>query len=95
MLNQTLVRFSAGYDTTAKVISLSVFTTLLAVVVLSHNAFVAALSVLLVIGFYAYSPRAYAVSSQSIIIKRLIGDVQVPLANIDQLRVANSDDFEG
>ena len=44
---------------------------------------------------YAYSPRKYAISEQSIVVKRLIGDVRIPLDNVREVRAATPDDFQG
>jgi hypothetical protein len=87
--------FSASYDSTTKVISAVTCLVLIAVAWAVHIVFVAALLPLLVVFAYAYSPRGYRLSGQAIVIKRLIGNIQVPLAGIREIRAGTPDDFTG
>jgi hypothetical protein len=43
---------------------------------------------------YLYSPQSYEVSGRSILIKRLIGTVRLPLDSIRELRTGNAADFQ-
>jgi hypothetical protein len=87
--------FSASYDSTTKFISLAVIVLLLVVAVAIPGVAVVCLSALLLVGAYAWSPRSYTISDRSIIVRRLIGNVRIPLDGIRELRIATPDDFRG
>jgi hypothetical protein len=42
---------------------------------------------------YAWSPRSYTISDRSIVVKRLAGNVRIPLDAIREVRIATPDDF--
>ena len=44
---------------------------------------------------YAYSPRGYAALDKALIVKRLIGNVRIPLDDIREARMATADDLSG
>jgi hypothetical protein len=44
---------------------------------------------------YAYSPRGYVLAGEAIVVKRLIGNIRVPLADIREIRAGTPDDFTG
>jgi hypothetical protein len=48
-----------------------------------------------ILGVYAYSPQSYAVRERSIVVKRLIGNVRIPLDDVREVRAAAADDFRG
>jgi hypothetical protein len=77
------------------IVSTAVAAVLLAVVVLTHSIAVGALATLLLIAAYAYSPNGYEISGRSIVVKRLIGDVQIPLDDVREVRAATPEDFRG
>jgi hypothetical protein len=54
---------------------------------------VGCLAALLLVATYAWSPRSYTISQRSIIVKRLIGSVHIPLEGIREARIATPDDF--
>jgi Bacterial PH domain len=87
--------FSASYDSTTKWISAGIFALLLVIAAVIHSLVVGCLSALLLVGAYAWSPRGYTISQRSIIVKRLIGNVRIPLDGIRELRIATQDDFRG
>jgi hypothetical protein len=87
--------FPASYDSTTRVISLAVCGVLAAVVLATRSVLVGCLSALIPAAAYAYSPRAYAIRERSIVVKRLIGSVRIPLDAIRELRAATADDFRG
>ena len=68
---------------------------LCAIVVITRNVYAAAIAVLVVALAYAWAPRGYAISEGFLVIKRLIGDVRVPLASIREARAGTTDDFRG
>src|ERR1019366_8622745 len=53
----------------------------------------AGIFVLLLVATYAWSPRSYTISERSILVKRLIGSVRIPLDRIREARIATPDDF--
>jgi hypothetical protein len=87
--------FSVTYDRTTKVVSAIVAVTLLVIAAAIHNIFVVGLSAPIVILAFAYSPRAYVISDGAITVKRLIGNVKVPLENVREARRITADDLRG
>jgi len=87
--------FSASYDSTAKAVSAVVCVLLMVVAWVVHMVFVALLFPLLICLAYAYSPRGYAISGGAIVIRRLIGNIRVPLADVREIRAGTPDDFTG
>ena len=87
--------FSASYDQTTKIIT-AVVCVILVVVPVSTKIFaLAALGWLLIAVSYAYSPLGYAVSERSIVVRRLIGRVRIPLERVHEIRIATREDFRG
>ncbi len=87
--------FSAPYDATAKSVTVVVSVLLIVVAWMVHIIFIALLFPLLIGLAYAYSPRGYAVAGGAIVVKRLIGNVRVPPADIREVRAGSPDDFTG
>ncbi len=87
--------FSASYDLTTKIVSALVFVAALGAVVASHNVVVAFLLFLGIILSYAYSARGYVCEGRAVIVKRLVGDVTIPLDGLREARVTAKDDFRG
>ncbi len=88
-------QFSASYDSTTKTISAITCALLIGVSLLAQQPLVLGLSALILVLAYAYSPRGYGFSEQSLIVKRLIGDVRIPLEDVRAARRATSDDLRG
>lgn len=87
--------FSASYDRTTKIISAAISLLFLVIVAATHNVAVGCLCLIVLIGTYAYSPRGYAIQERSLIVKRLIGDVHIPLDDLREVRATTSDDLRG
>lgn len=87
--------FTASYDSTTKVVSGAVSVVLILIFVALQNPWVGGLSLLVVAAAYAYSPRGYRLSEDSLVIQRLIRDVRIPLREIQEARTAEADDFRG
>jgi hypothetical protein len=68
---------------------------LLTVVILTHSVIAGSLFALLLLGSYAYSPRGYSISSGSLTVKRLIGNLRIPLDKIYEVRTVVPADFQG
>ncbi|HUI79504.1 MAG TPA: PH domain-containing protein [Bryobacteraceae bacterium] len=87
--------FSVSYDRTTKIVS-AIACVLLAIPAATiHNIGVRIVSILVMLVSYAYSPRSYGFADGSIVVKRLIGSVRVPLAGLQEARPATKDDFSG
>jgi hypothetical protein len=89
------VTFSASYDRTTKIISTVVCLGLLAVVFAVHNAILTVLSVLVVFSAAAWSPQRYALEGQSILVRRKVGTVRIPLTGLREARRADREDLRG
>jgi len=87
--------FAASYDRATKIISAVACAVLLLAGVLTQSILVVCLSVLVVVLSYAYSPRGYTLAERSIIVKRLIGRVRIPLERVREARRTTSDDLRG
>ncbi len=87
--------FTASYDLTTKIISAVACAVLLFAGVLTHSTLVSCLSALVVVLAYAWSPRGYALRERSIVVKRLIGGVRIPLEQVREARRTTSDDLRG
>jgi Bacterial PH domain len=89
------VTFSASYDLTVKIVSLLVLVAGLGGVVASHSVVVAFILFLVLCLSYAYSARGYVCEGPRLIIKRLVGDVTIPLDGLREARATAGDDFRG
>ena len=87
--------FSASLDRTTKIISAIVLVVLGFAALAAQSIVVAFLGAAVIAVSYAYSPRGYEIAERSIIVRRLIGRVRIPLDDIRELRAANRDDFRG
>src|ERR1017187_9728542 len=93
MSSATSTSFSASYDKTTKLISTGIFVLLLLLALVIPGVFMGCLGALLLVATYAWSPRSYTISERSILVKRLIGRVRIPLDRIVEARIATPDDF--
>lgn len=89
------MNFSASFDRTTKIVSALVLVAMLGAVVASRNLPIAFLLFLAMCLTYAYSARGYVCQGGTILIKRLVGDVTIPLDGLREARVATKDDFRG
>jgi hypothetical protein len=87
--------FTASYDRTTRILSGVVCLGLVAAAVAIQNIFVAGVSLLVILLSYAYSPRGYVLADGAITIRRLIGNIRVPLDSVREARLAGKDDFRG
>ena len=85
--------FATSYDLPSKIISTSAIAVFVIIFVVTRNAMVGAFELCVILLSYAYSPQSYVVSGPTILIKRLIGTVRVPLEGIRELRVGTDADF--
>jgi hypothetical protein len=87
--------FPASYDKTTKIISAVVCAILVVVVLGTQSTVAAGVGVLVLVLAYGWSPRGYAVSDGSILVKRLMGNARVRLEGVREARPATGDDFRG
>ncbi len=89
------MRFSARYDRTTKIVSTAIAVLLIALVAVLQNWLVGGLLPALLFLAYAYSPRGYVITGDSILVRRLVGDVRIALPAIREARRAAAGDFQG
>ena len=87
--------FRASYDTTTKVISAAVFILFLVIAAGTHSVISEGIFALIFLASYAWSPTGYSVVDGDVVIKRLIGNVHIPVAGIREVRMATRDDLRG
>lgn len=87
--------FSASWDRTTLVLSGFVFVLLAGVGFFVRNPGIWVLMALIFGLGYAFSPRGYFVSDDVIVVRRLIGSVRFPLADLREARRATPDDLRG
>ena len=88
-------RFAASYDSTTKIVTAVVCVFLAVISATMSSAVVAGIGALTICLGYAYSPRSYAIVDRSIVVRRLIGNVTVPLDDIREIRMVTADDLRG
>ena len=87
--------FSATFDVPTRIVSALAIIGFTAAVVLTRNPFVVGLTVLALGIAFAWSPRGYILEEGTLIIRRLIGNVRFPLAELREARPAARDDLRG
>lgn len=87
--------FSASFETRAKIISGAVVALLICIGIVTRIWFIAAWEAAVLLLAYAWSARGYAVAGGTLIIRRLIGNVRVPLNGIREARVAAGNEMSG
>ncbi|HEY1206433.1 MAG: PH domain-containing protein [Bryobacteraceae bacterium] len=87
--------FQASYDLTAKIVSLLALVVAFVAALASRSIVIAFLLFLGLCLAYAYSAREYVCEGRSVIVKRLVGDVTIPLDGLREARAAAKDDFCG
>jgi hypothetical protein len=85
--------FASSYDLPSKIISASAIAVFAIAFIVTRNALVGVFELCVIVLAYLYSPQSYAVSGPTILIKRLIGTVRVPLEGIRDLRAGTPEDF--
>jgi hypothetical protein len=93
MPNQQEQTFATSYDLSTKIISAAAIAVFVMVYVVTRNALAGGFGFCVIALSYAYSPRSYVVSGTTILIRRLIGTVRVPLDGIRELRIGTAADF--
>jgi hypothetical protein len=89
------MRFSASYDVTTKIISGLMCLALLAAVGAAHSFAIGCLCLLILAACVAYSPRAYEIEGQTILVKRLAGAARVTLQGVRDVHRTTPEDLRG
>jgi uncharacterized protein YjlB len=89
------MQFRASYDTTTKVISAAVFILFLTAAADTRSLLVEGVFALLFLAAYAWSPTGYEIADGDVVIRRLIGNVRIPVSGIREVRIAARDDLSG
>jgi len=87
--------FSASYDLTTKIISTAACVVFGLIFLATMNTIVAVVCAAVIVVSYAYSPRGYTISNGRVAVKRLLGNADVPLDGVREVRRATADDFMG
>lgn len=89
------MQFRASYDTTTKVISAAVFILFLMIAADTRSLITEGIFALLFLAAYAWSPVGYEIADGNVVIRRLIGNVRIPVSGIREVKIATSDDLSG
>lgn len=87
--------FSASYDSATKIISAIACIVLIVLAAAINTPIPAIIGVLVIAIAYAYSPRGYSIQNGAIVVKRLIGNTNIPLDGLRAIRACTKDDFSG
>ena len=89
-------RFVASYDWTTKIVSAAtVFILLIPLFVAPLGQWIALAAIVLLLAAYAYSPCDYAIADGTLVVRRWIGDIRIPLGEIVSCRKSTKEDFAG
>ena len=86
---------AAPYDTTTRIASILMIAVVAVVALATRSAIAVGIGVLIVALAYAWSPRGYVVAGRAVTVRRLIGNVRIPLDGIREARTATRDDLGG
>jgi len=89
------MRFAASYDLTTRLFSTALCVGALALAGMARKVPAAGLAILPLALTYSYSPRDYEVEGRSIVVRRLVGQVEIPLEDIQAIRAATPADLKG
>ena len=87
--------FSASYDTTTRIVTALVFVAAIGGAVAAHSVPITFLLFLAICLSYVYSPQGYVCEGQSIIARRLVGNVTISLEGLREALAATKEDFRG
>ena len=86
--------FSVTYDLTTKLVTGFVVALATLAVLVVHSMAAGVLVSLLIAACFAYSPRGYEIADQTLTIKRMAGNVRLPLDGVSEVRLAGGDDLK-
>lgn len=85
--------FSASYDSLTRFITAGLFVVLVIVTLAARSLLLGCLLILIHVLGYAYSPRGYIISDGRLLVRRLIGNVSIPLSGLRDVRPAVPEDL--
>jgi hypothetical protein len=89
------MQFRASYDTTTKLISAAVFIMFLGIAVDTNSLIVEGIFAVLFLAAYAWSATGYEIVGGDVVIRRLVGNVRIPVSGIREVRIATRADLSG
>lgn len=87
------MQFRVSYDATTKVVTAAVFILFLTIAASSGSPVAAGFCALVLLAAYAWSPTGYEIANGNVVIHRLIGNVEIPVSGIREIRIATRDDL--
>jgi hypothetical protein len=87
--------FPASFDLTTKIVSTVICVAFAVAVAVTWNALIGCAAVLFLLLAYGFSPRGYLLTGETLIVRRLIGNVRIPLQGLRVARAATADDLAG
>jgi uncharacterized membrane protein YphA (DoxX/SURF4 family) len=87
--------FSVSYDSAAKTISAAVTVMFLVLGLATQNVAVGILFALILAAAFAWSPTGYSIADGFLSVHRVMGNLQIPLASIQEVRIASPEDLQG
>lgn len=85
--------FSVSLDGLAKVVTALVIALMAVVAATSQSAVAAVVSGAILLIGYAFAPRGYGVAEGAIVVRRLVGEVRIPLQEVREVRRADPDEL--
>lgn len=89
------MRFAAKYDRTTKIVSTAVIVILTLIAVFTQPVVVGIIGGITLLAAFGFSPQGYEVKGGRILIRRLLGNVAIPVGEIQRIRSATEDDLRG
>jgi hypothetical protein len=85
--------FQSSYDATAKAVTSLALGAITVVALASHSDLAVGVGLAILILGYAWSPSGYEISDGYVVVRRLFGNVRIPVSEIRDVRVATTDDL--
>jgi hypothetical protein len=95
MFSNTSISFSSSHDSASKVVTGAVFVLLPVIAITVHSLVAVGLFALLLITAYAWSPSGYSISEGSVVVRRPVGSVRIPVEGLRDVRAATAEDLSG
>ena len=89
------MEFPAKYDNLARGVSFAIAILLSGIVVATHSPVFAIPLLLILVVSYVLSPQGYAVADGFLVVRRVAGNIRIPLHDIRGVRAADSGDLTG
>src|SRR5579872_3904606 len=86
--------FPVSYDLTSKIVSGIVCLMLAVLATATLNVFAKLLGIVIVAMSYGYSPRGYLYSGRALMVRRVLGNANVPLQDLREARLATPEDLK-